>query len=189
DLHEARGVEEAPDRGDHARAELEVAARLLVHEQVEVAAAVALLDVGEAVERVRQRCADPCEQLEPVDGQRRLAAARPGGPADGADDVAEVDVDLAGPLDRAEELDTAGAVDEVEERELPHVAPRHHPTGDATGLGAFRARVEELRLGTNALNLLPLREALRRHDRRIIHARGPSSGVRPSSTTSKPRFA
>ena len=47
-----------------------------------------------------------------------------GEPVD-ADDVAEVDVDLARALDGAEQLDPPGAVDEVEEDELPHVAPRH----------------------------------------------------------------
>ena len=48
-------------------AQEEVGAGLLVHQQVEVAAAVALLDVGQAVEGVGQRRADRGEQLEPVD--------------------------------------------------------------------------------------------------------------------------
>ena len=109
---------------------------LLVHQQVEVALAVALLDVGEAVERVGQRRADAREQLERVDLERRLAAARLRGRAGDADDVAEVDVDLARALDRAEQLDAPGAVDEVEEDELPHVAARH----DAAGEPALRRR-------------------------------------------------
>ena len=70
------------------------------------------------------------EQLERVDDQRRLAAPRLGRPAGRADDVAEVDVDLAGAVDRAEELDPARAVDEVEEDELPHVAAREHAAGE-----------------------------------------------------------
>ena len=76
DLDEALVVERAADRRDHPRAEHEVAARLLVHEQVEVAAPVALLDVGQAVEGVGKRRPDPCEQLERVDRERRLAAPR-----------------------------------------------------------------------------------------------------------------
>ena len=95
DLDEAVVVERAADRGDHARAQHEVGARLLVHQQVEVAAPVALLDVGQAVERVRQRRVDARERLEAVDDQRRLAATRLGRLADRADDVAEVHVDRA----------------------------------------------------------------------------------------------
>ena len=95
DLDEALGVEVAADRGDHARADEEVRARLLVHQQVEVAAAVARLDVGQAVERVGQRRADLRQERELVDGERGLAAARPRRRADHADDVAEIDVDRA----------------------------------------------------------------------------------------------
>ena len=69
------------------------------------------------------------EELELVDDERRLAAAALRGLAGGADDVAEVDVDLARARGGAQELDPAGAVDEVEEDELPHVTPRHHPSG------------------------------------------------------------
>src|SRR5207302_10044060 len=101
------------------------AARLLVHQQVEVALAVAELDVGEAVESVRERPADLGEQGQLVDGERRLAAARAGGRAGGAHDVAEVEVELAGLRGLAEELDPPGTVDEVEEDELAHGPPSH----------------------------------------------------------------
>ena len=89
------------------------------------------------------------EQLELVDRERRLAAARLRRvPAD-ADDVAEVDVDLRS----GEQLDPAAAVDEVEEDDLPHLAPRHHaareperavdssvrPASSCSRLGADRA--------------------------------------------------
>ena len=129
DLDEPFAVEIGADGRDHPRAEDRLAPRLLVHQQVEVAAPVARLDVGEAVERVRQRRPDPGQELERVDEQRRLAAAGLGRRAGHADDVAQVDVELAGALDRAEELDPAGAVDEVEEDELAEVAAREHPPG------------------------------------------------------------
>ena len=94
-----------------------------MHQQVEVALAVAL-DVGEAVEGVRQRRAVLCEQLELGHLQRRLAAARLGRMARHADHVAEVDVDLG-----REQLDPAASVDEVREGDLPHLPPRQHAPG------------------------------------------------------------
>ena len=63
-LDKAFFVEVRPDLGHHARAEHRLAPRLVVHQQVEVPAAVALLDVGYAVEGVRKRRADLREQLE-----------------------------------------------------------------------------------------------------------------------------
>ena len=74
---------------------------------------------------------------ELVDDQRRLAAAALRRLADRADDVAEMDVDLAGARGRAEELDPAAAVDEVEEDELAHVAPREHASGEPPRLVAL----------------------------------------------------
>ena len=86
--------------------------RRLVHQQVEVALAVAQLDVREAVEGVRQRRAVLCEQLELGHLERRLA--RLGRMARHADHVAEVDIDPG-----REQLDPAASVDEVEEGDLP----------------------------------------------------------------------
>ena len=151
-----------------ARADERVLARLLVHQQVEVALAVALLDVGEPVERVGQRRADAREHLERVDLERRLAAPRLRRRAGDADDVAEVHVDLARALDRAEQLDPPAAVDEVEEDELAHVAARHHAAGEpALRLGG-RAVLERLRLGADARDLVAVGEALRRgHGARV----------------------
>ena len=113
-----------------SRALHERLARLLAHQQVDVALAVAELGVLQAVERVRQRAADLREQHELVDCERRLAALRLHRRARRADDVAEVDVDCAGAFLLAEELDPPGAVDEVEEDELAHVAPREYAAGD-----------------------------------------------------------
>ena len=76
DLHEAVRVEVAADGGDDARAQEEVARATLVHQQVEVAAPIARLGVGEAVEGVRQRPLVLRQQDELVDGE---ATARRGG--------------------------------------------------------------------------------------------------------------
>src|SRR5205085_8559652 len=149
DLEEALAVEVAADRGHDARAELELGARLLVHQQVEVAAPVALLDVGQAVEGVRERRPDLREELELVGRERRLPAPRLRRPALGADDVAEVQVDLARAARVAEELDAAGAIDEVEEDELPVAAPRHHAAGDPARLPRLLPRLQPLRLRAN----------------------------------------
>jgi hypothetical protein len=52
DLEEAGIVELAADGRDDTSAEFEIRARLFVHQQVEIALAVASLDVCEPVERV-----------------------------------------------------------------------------------------------------------------------------------------
>ena len=114
------------------------------------------------MERVGQRGADAGEHLELVDHERRLAAARLRGRSFDADDVAEVNLDLARALDVAHELDPAGAVDEVEEDELAHVAPRHHAAGEtALRLGA-RAVLERLGLRADRRDLVAVGEPLRR---------------------------
>src|SRR5205085_3463595 len=120
-----------PDRGDDPRAEEEVGPRLLVHQQVEVAAPVALLDVRQAVERVGQRHADLREELELPDRERRLTAPRLRRDAGDADYVAEIEIDSAELVGPYEELDAPAPVDEVEEHELAEVAPRHDPAGEA----------------------------------------------------------
>src|SRR5207237_5458560 len=94
DLDKPLAVEVCADLLDDARARLGQLARVLAHQQVEVALAVAGLDVGDAVERVRQGPADLCEQLERRDTQRRLASPRPPRLAGDADDVAKVEVEL-----------------------------------------------------------------------------------------------
>ncbi len=55
DLEEPVAVEDGSHRGDDARAKDEIRARLLVDEQIEIALAVAKLDVGQPVERVGKR--------------------------------------------------------------------------------------------------------------------------------------
>ena len=78
DLDEAGVVEEAPDRGDHLGARDEHGARLLAGHQVELAVAVAGLDVGEPVVLVGRRAQRLRQQREVVELERELAAARCG---------------------------------------------------------------------------------------------------------------
>src|SRR4029453_459724 len=103
----------------------EVAPRLLVDEQVEVALAVASLRVHDPVVGVGQRPLDLGEQLELAHRERRLAALRLRRLAAHADDVAEVDVEAPQLVRLREQLDLPGAVDEVEEDQLPPVAAAH----------------------------------------------------------------
>src|SRR5262245_6190358 len=76
DLDESLAVEVGANGGHHASALDRLVAGVLAHQEVEVALAVAELDVLDAVERVRQGCADAGEDLELVHLERRLTAAR-----------------------------------------------------------------------------------------------------------------
>ena len=105
-LDEAGVIERAADRGHHARAQEEVGARVLVHQQVEIAAPVALLDVGEAVESVGQRRADLREQLVARHRKRGLTTAGLQWRACHAEDVAEIDVNWPSLLDFTQKLHT-----------------------------------------------------------------------------------
>ena len=168
DLEEAVLVEVAADRGDHARPQLEVGARLVVHQQVEVALPVARLGLGQPVEGVRQRPLDLGEQLELGDCERGLAALRPGRDPGRADDVAEIEVDGPGAILGDEQLDLPGAVDEVEEDELPHVPPSHDPPSDPPRLAGLLPGLDLLSLDPDRRNLVPVRKSLRqRHSARV----------------------
>src|SRR5262249_53906208 len=132
----------------------------------EVPLAVAELDVGETVERVRKRALVPSEHLDGVREERRLAAPRLARSSDGTDHVAEMDVELAGPARVADQLDAARAVDQVDEDELPHPAARHGASRDPACLIQLAARLERLALGEHARDIVPIGEALGRgHDR------------------------
>ena len=67
-------------------------ARVLVHQEVEVSAAIARFDVGDAVEGVGTGTPDLGQHLDRVDRERRLAAPRLHRLAGGPHDVAERDV-------------------------------------------------------------------------------------------------
>jgi len=80
-----------------------------------------------------------------------------------------VKVELSRPLCRADQLDAARAVDEVEEDELPHFAARHDPAGQpALGRVVACTRLEPLGFGPDGRNLVPVGETLGSgHGRRV----------------------
>ena len=137
------------------RARGEQLARLLVGDEVELAAAVARLDVLEAVELLRRRAQGLREQRPVLDAQRQLAAARHEGDAVDADEVAQVEAEQALHRLGAEDvgarlqLDAPAAVDEVQERHLALAAAGGEAPGDAvarlglrTGLQAVVGRAD-----------------------------------------------
>ena len=154
-------------------------ARLLAHQQVDVALPVARLGVLEAVERVGERAADLREQHELVDRERRLAALRLHRRARGADDVAEVDVDRRRSDPVAEELDPPGAVDEVEEDDLPHVAAGHDAAGEPPRLVELASGLDPVGRRADIGDGVAIRKALRsRHGGRRQPAPGPGRARR-----------
>ena len=188
DLDEPPLVERAADRRDDPGSCEERLARLLVHQQVEVPLAVAELDVGQAVERVRERLRVAREHLDALGEHGRLAAPRLPWAPDDADDVAEVDVELARHRGVADHLDPPGAVDEVEEDELPHLATCHRATGDTPRRAGVAARCERLRLRPHRGDLVPVGEALRRRHRRDrTHPLDPERSVPAWARATGPR--
>ena len=155
DLEEAVVVERAADRGDDPGARGEELARLLVGDEVELAAAVARLDVLEAVELLRRRAQGLREQRPVLDAQGQLAAARHEGDAVDADEVAQVEAEQglhrlgAEDVGARLQLDAPAAVDEVQERHLALAAAGGEAAGDAvarlglrTGLQAVVGRAD-----------------------------------------------
>ncbi len=124
--------EELADVGDDLRAHAERFAHLLVHHQVDVALAIALLGVGQAVELVRQRAQRLGQQphVVHVDVQVTLAGARQG--TLGGDDVAQVEVldrlDLLGRQHLAIDIDLDAPAHVLQHHERPAV--EHDAPGD-----------------------------------------------------------
>ena len=77
-------------------------------------------------------------------------------------DVAEVDVDGADAVLRAEELDARRPVDEVEEDELPVLATGGDTPGEATAYARLGAGLETVRLVTNGSGFVPVGKPLRK---------------------------
>src|SRR5262249_50234975 len=158
---------EVPSNGaDDSGPQLEIGPRLLVHQQIEVALAIAGLDVGEPVERVRQWLVVLRQQLERVDRDGRLSALRSGRRTGDANDVAQVQLDRPRAARVAEQLDPARAIDEIEEDDLPELAPRHHAARDVARVGGLDARLQLFSLGADNGDLVRVREALRQGHRR-----------------------
>ena len=155
DLDKAPLVEPAAHRADDLRPQDEQLARLLVGHQVELAVAVAQLDVGEAVVLLGRWAQRLREHAEVLHAQRQLAAAGAQHAALCADQIAEVEAEqalerlLAEVVDARHQLDAPGAIDDVEERRLALLAPRRQAAGDApallglgTGFESFERRLD-----------------------------------------------
>ena len=120
----------------------------LVHEQVDVAAPVPELDVGEAVPLLRERAQALGEHVPLGDAQAELAAAAHEDVALGGDDVAQIRVGkggvalLAEPVERRVELEPARAVGQVEEHRLAVAAAGGDPARERKPLARLGARFE-----------------------------------------------
>ena len=89
------------------------------------------------------------------------------------------------PVGLAEELDAAGAVDQIEEGQLAVLPPRHDATREAPLGLAFLARLETLRLGADGSDLVPVGEAFCSHAWILSSVPLlPFSGCRPPPTCS-----
>ena len=157
------GIEVRARGPDHPGPQHRQLTRVLVHEQVQIAAAVPRLDVGDAVEGVGKWTTDLGEHRHLVDRKRRLAAPRLHRRARRADDVTEIYVRQRDAVGLAEELDPARTVDQVEEGQLPVLAPGHDAPGEASLLVALLVRLEPLGLGAHGRDLVPVRKSLRQH--------------------------
>src|SRR2546428_625138 len=92
DLEEAARVEERAQRRDEPAPQREGLAHLGIDHQVDVALAVARLDVLQAVPLLGQRAQRLGEELEVLDRHRQLALARPEQLAGDADEVTDIEV-------------------------------------------------------------------------------------------------
>ena len=115
------------------------------------------------------------EKGQLVDSDRGLAPPRLRRRPDDSDDVAEAHLDVADPARVADELDPSGAIDEVEEYELSHLAPRHDPTREAPFAPSLAAGFHRLCLGADGRDVVPVGKALRRRHRRPAYPPVPPS--------------
>ncbi len=136
DLEEAVVRHVATDRLDHAAARDEGEARFLVGDEVEVALAVFLLDVGETVELFRQRAQALRQQPDFAALHREFAGPGFHQRADRADDVAEIpllEVVINGFADTVllhVELNAARQILDRGEAGLAHDALEHDAAGN-----------------------------------------------------------
>ncbi len=148
DLDEAFVVQCASEAGDDGVADLEVAARLLVDDQVGVTLTKSCVDIGQAVPFVGQRAHGLRQQLHGGRLDRQLALAGGHHRAVHTDPVAEIErfhvVELIVTRDRLrdEQLDLIGTILNRGKHQLAGVALEHHPTGDGDLMVGFRARFE-----------------------------------------------
>ena len=133
-------VQEAADVADELAADLEVAAALVAHDEVHVALAVLELDVGHAVELLRQGAQALGEQRHALDMDADLAGLGLEHIARDADDVADVvlaevrELLLADGVGADVELNLALVVLDVAEDGLAHAALGHDAARGLDGL-------------------------------------------------------
>jgi len=163
DFHEAVVFHEAAHARDDLRTLLEAQLRFLVGQQVEMALAVARLDVGEAVILFRHRQQRLGEHGDLMRIDRQLAALGAAHRAGHADDVAEVDhrQQRTGFLRRrvlvGEDLDLARGVMDVDEH--AGIARRVDTAGDGDDVGGFGVQLQvgiflgKLRIGDGAVEV------------------------------------
>ena len=143
-----------------------VLAHVRVDHQVDVALAVARLDVGETVVEVGQRAVARREQDELLDPQRQLAAAARDRLTGDADDIAELGVAerreelLADLVLAREQLQPAAAVLEIDERPLAVHAPAHRAPGQPVALTRRIARSEIAVRAAHGCDLAAIGEAV-----------------------------
>src|SRR5690606_36076328 len=134
-LEEIPLVEEASDEADEARALAEDLPDVEVGGQVEIALAVARLNVLEAVPLLGKGAQRLGEDGPLVGGDGQLAGARANGPTGGADPVAQVEqleqakALLAEPVLPELDLQVASAIANDEEGHLPEGPDHHDPAG------------------------------------------------------------
>ena len=163
DFGELAAPEEAADRFDHAAADEEAAAGLLVDDEVEVALAVDLLGVGQAGPLLGQRTEGLRDQLIGGDADGDLAGLGAEELAADADEVAGIDQLLEVGVVRVAQgvagevgLDDAAAVEQLDEAGLAHDAQGDDAAGDGD-LGTFLdAFGQEGRAFVRDMGLVPL---------------------------------
>jgi len=134
-LHVAAVVEKFADQPDDLHPLLEHLARLGIDDQIEIALAVTGLDIGQAVELLRQRPQRLGDHLQGGGLQRQLAGLGLEQPSLDADNVAHIPffkeiVDLlAQQVAAGIDLEAFAGVLEVKEGRLAELAHRHHPAG------------------------------------------------------------
>jgi hypothetical protein len=157
DLHVPLAVEMCSEGRQHLRSRYDAGSRVRVRGEVEVAPAVADLDVAQAVPLLRKRAQGLREQRQRGGAHGQLPALRRHDLALRTEPVAEVEI--LEPAERVgservlgeEQLHVAGAVAEDAERQLAVVAKLHQPPGhpnDLAGrLGGTERSVALLDLG------------------------------------------
>jgi len=158
-LDEAALVEDAAHGGDQARAGAEGLAALAVDDQVEIALAVALLDIAQPGPLLGGRVDRLGQDADRSDKDRALALLGQAQHALHLDDIEAVEVVAeAGELLVAElgaadpELDRAGAVIDVGEGDLAHhAAGAHDPPGQGQAGLARGKGIELLQRGGDAV--------------------------------------